>query len=169
MEDRQSNSADMQGLIFGMIDRADIRALSGFDLLRGILHGELPSPAICRTLNFHMTELEEGVAAFTGYPDETVFNPLGAVHGGYFATLLDSALGCAVHSTCPVGYASVSVEMKLNYVRPISADTGPVTARGVVIHRGRQLATSEARLIDRNGKLYAHGSQTCSIFKLPQD
>ncbi len=154
---------------FGTIDLADIRAVSGLELLRGIRDGLYPEPTMSRTLNFHMTELEEGIAEFKGYPDYSIYNPLGKVHGGYFATLLDSALGCAVHTLCPAGYGSVTVEMKLNMVRPMSADTGPVFARATVVHPGRQLATSEGRLVDQNGKLYAHGTQTCSILKLPAD
>ncbi|MEM8749522.1 MAG: PaaI family thioesterase [Pseudomonadota bacterium] len=152
---------------FGVADMADVAALSGLDYLRGIVEGRFPAPTIGRALNFRLYEVEEGMAVFTGVPTGDYLNPIGTVHGGYVATLLDSALACAVHSICPVGHASTSVELKLNFVRPVTPQTGRVFARGTVIHPGRQLATSEAKLVDENGKLYAHGTQTCSIFRIP--
>ena len=153
---------------FGIGDMAKIRTLSGLDYLKGIVEGTFPAPTIGRALQFRLCEVSEGVAVFTGVPTDDYLNPIGTVHGGYSATLLDSALACAVHSLCPVGYASTSVELKVNFVRAISPSTGRLYCRGTVIHPGRQLATSEAKLTDENGKLYAHGTQTCSIFKLPE-
>lgn len=144
-----------------------IRSLSGLEYLTGIMKGDYPGPSIAGILQFKLCEVSKGVAVFTGLPDENHLNPMGTVHGGYAATLLDSALACAVQTLCPVGYASTSVELKVNFVRPITTRTGRLYSRGEVIHPGRQLATSEARLTDENGKLYAHGTQTCSLFKLP--
>ncbi len=150
-----------------IITMQQIAKLSGLDCMKAICAGQLPGPAIGRTLNFKMHEVEEGMVSFIGVPSEDHYNPMGTVHGGFIATLLDSALACAVQTLCPVGYASTSVDLKINFVRPVFAATGPLTARGQVVHPGRQLATSEARLTDAAGKLYAHGTQTCSIFKIP--
>ncbi len=152
---------------FGVAEMADLVEISGYDYLNGILEGKFPAPTISKALNFRLSEVSEGEVTFTGIPSSEYMNPIGTVHGGYAATLLDSALACAVHSICPVGHASTTVELKLNYVRPILPDTGRLFARGKVIHPGRQLATSEAKLTDENGKLFAHGTQTCSVFKIP--
>ena len=152
---------------FGVAEMADLVEISGYDYLKGILEGKFPAPTISKALNFRLSEVSEGEVTFTGIPSSEYMNPIGTVHGGYAATLLDSALACAVHSICPIGHASTTVELKLNYVRPILPDTGRLFARGKVIHPGRQLATSEAKLTDENGKLFAHGTQTCSVFKIP--
>jgi uncharacterized protein (TIGR00369 family) len=152
---------------FGVAEMADLVEISGYDYLNGILEGKFPAPTISKALNFRLSEVSEGEVTFTGIPSSEYMNPIGTVHGGYAATLLDSALACAVHSICPIGHASTTVELKLNYVRPILPDTGRLFARGKVIHPGRQLATSEAKLTDENGKLFAHGTQTCSVFKIP--
>lgn len=152
---------------FGVAEIADLVNISGLEYLQGIVDGKFPSPTISRALNFRISEVSEGSVTFTGIPTQDYMNPIGTVHGGYAATLLDSALACAVHSICPVGHASTTVELKINYVRPIMPDTGRLFARGTVIHPGRQLATSEAKLTDENGKLFAHGTQTCSVFKIP--
>jgi len=152
---------------FGVAEMSDLVSISGLEYLRGIMEGKFPAPTISRALNFRLSEVAEGAVTFTGVPSQDYMNPIGTVHGGYAATLLDSALACAVHSICPIGHASTTVELKLNYVRPIMPDTGRLFARGKVIHPGRQLATSEAKLTDKNGKLFAHGTQTCSVFKIP--
>lgn len=151
----------------GTTPMAEIRAISGLDYLQGILDGKFPAPAIGKTLQFRLKEVSEGRAVFTGIPSADHLNPIGTVHGGYVATLLDSALACCVHTLCPVGYASTSVELKINFVRPVFPQTGRLTCTGTVIHPGRQLATAEAKLVDEAGKLYAHGTQTCSVFKIP--
>ena len=152
---------------YGITDVAEISQLSGLDYLRGIVEGEYPAPKIGRALQFRLFDVGEGFATFTGVPSDDHLNPMGQVHGGYTATLLDSALACAVQTLCPVGFASTSVELKVNFVRPITPATGRLFAYGKVVHPGRQIATSEARLEDENGKLFAHGTQTCSVFKLP--
>ncbi len=152
---------------FGVAEMADLVNISGLEYLQGIVDGKFPSPTISRALNFRISEVKHGEVTFTGIPSQDYMNPIGTVHGGYAATLLDSALACAVHSICPIGHASTTVELKINYVRPIMPDTGRLFARGIVIHPGRQLATSEAKLTDENGKLFAHGTQTCSVFKIP--
>ena len=152
---------------FGINDIDVIRTLSGLEYLQGIANGDYAGPNIGKALQFRMLEVGEGTCTFTGVPGEEYYNPMGTVHGGYIATLLDSALACCVQTLCPVGYASTSVELKVNFVRPITAATGRVFAKAEVIHPGRQIATSQGTLVDENGKLYAHGTQTCSVFKIP--
>ena len=103
---------------------------------------------------------------FQGTPKPAYLNPLGSIHGGWIATLLDSCMACAVHTTVPAGQGYTTVEFKLNCVRPVMPDTGPLRAEGKVINAGRTIATSEGRLVDASGKLYAHGTETCLIFPL---
>jgi uncharacterized protein (TIGR00369 family) len=143
-----------------------LRAQSGLDFLRGMLEGRLPRPPISDTLNFYLIEVERGRAVFQGTPKAAYFNPIGSIHGGWTATLLDSCMACAVHTTVPAGQGYTTVEFKLNLVRPIMPDTGPLRAEGKVINAGRTIATSEGRLVDASGKLYAHGTETCLIFEL---
>lgn len=142
--------------------------LSGLDYLRRGLGDEawaLRVP-IARTLDFTLTHVEFGVAVFEGTPATFHYNPINTVHGGFAATLLDSALGCAVHTTLAPGMAYTTVELKVNFVRPLTNKTGPVACEGRVIHVGARLATAEAKLTDRAGKLYAHGTTTCMIFPM---
>ncbi len=136
---------------------------TGLEFLRAIVAGELPPAPIQQLLGFRLVEAEEGRVVFAAEPAEQHYNPIGSVHGGVTATLLDSAMGAAVHSTLPQGTAYVTLEVKFNLVRPISADTGPVRAEGRVIHRGSTIATSEAHLRDADGKLLAHATCTCLI------
>jgi uncharacterized protein (TIGR00369 family) len=136
---------------------------TGLEFLRAIVAGELPPAPIQSLIGFRLIEADEGRVVFEGDPGEQHYNPIGSVHGGVAATLLDSALGAAVHSTLPRGSAYVTLEVKFNLVRPITAETGPVSAEGRVIHRGKTVATSEAHLRDGAGKLLAHASSTCLI------
>jgi uncharacterized protein (TIGR00369 family) len=136
---------------------------TGLEFLRAIVAGELPPAPIQSLIGFRLIEADEGRVVFEGDPGEQHYNPIGSVHGGVAATLLDSALGAAVHSTLPQGSAYVTLEVKFNLVRPITAETGAVRAEGRVIHRGRTVATSEAHLRDGAGKLLAHASSTCLI------
>lgn len=139
----------------------------GIDLFKMMLAGELPSPPIAKTLNFKLTEAEEGRAVFRGVPLFDHYNPLGTIHGGWPATLLDSALGCCVQTVLPAGTGYTTIEFKVNLVRPLSKDTGEVICEGKLIHRGRTTATSEATIKTASeGKLIAHGTETCAIFPL---
>lgn len=147
----------------GHIPKDAFHKLSGLDLLREMLAGRLPPPPISRTLDFLLTEVSEGVAIFEGTPRHAFDNPLGTIHGGWTATLLDSAMACAVHSTLKPGQSYTTVEFKVNCVRPITEATGRVRCEGRVISAGRTIATSEGKLIDAHGKLLAHGSETCII------
>lgn len=141
------------------------RSMSGMDYLQAMLDGKLPRPPISQTLNFVLTQIGEGWAIFEGETGEYLYNPIGSVHGGYAATLLDSALGCAVHTTLPAGVGYTTLELHLNLLRPLTAQTGRVFCRGEVIHVGRTVATAQAKLTDAEGKLYAHGTTTCMIFR----
>jgi uncharacterized protein (TIGR00369 family) len=120
-----------------------------------------------QTLDFTLTEVEPGRALFEGYPAFKHYNPLGTVHGGYTATLLDSCMGCAVHTTLPKGVTYTTLEFKVSLMRAITAETGVVRAEGTVLNGGRRTATAEGRLTDGNGRLLAHASTTCLIFDIP--
>ncbi len=139
--------------------------LNGLDLLRGTIEGGLPQPPICGTLGFALVEADEGRAVFEGEPGEHLLNPMGGVHGGFLATLLDSALGCAVMTTLPAGRAYTTVQLGVNLVRPVFAGTETLRCEGTVIHVGRTTATAEARVTGAtSGKLYAHATTTCAVF-----
>jgi uncharacterized protein (TIGR00369 family) len=141
------------------------RGLSGLEFLQRIVAGELPPPPIATLLKFELAELSEGHAVFAVEPAEYHYNPIGVVHGGLAATLLDSAMGCAVHSALPAGAGYTSLEIKVNFVRPLTAGTGRVRCEAKLIHLGGRTATAEGRVVDEAGKLYAHGTTTCLIFR----
>jgi uncharacterized protein (TIGR00369 family) len=139
---------------------------SGLELLQAMLRGELPSPPIARTLDFQLVEVGEGRAVFQGHPGPDHLNPMGDIHGGWYATLLDSALGCAVHTLMPPGRGYTTAELGVNLVKAINPKVQRVRAEGKVLHCGRQLATAEARLVGPDGTLYAHATTTCLVFEL---
>jgi uncharacterized protein (TIGR00369 family) len=140
------------------------RRLSGMDYIRAIMDGGLPAPPIAELMDFRLVEAEPGRAVFEMEPGPQHYNPIGSVHGGIALTLLDSAMGCAVHTTLDAGVGYTTLEVKTNFVRPISADTGLIRCEGVVLHAGSRIATAEGKLTDANGKLLAHGTTTCLIF-----
>ena len=138
--------------------------MTGMEYMEAIVGGELPPPPIAVTMRLRPIELGEGRAVFEGEPGEEHYNPIGVVHGGYAATLLDSALGCAVHTTLPAGVGYTSLGLEAKYVRPITRDTGRVLCEANVLYRGRRQATCEANLTAaEGGKLLAHGVATCMI------
>lgn len=151
----------------GLANPADIAGLTGLEQMQAMLDGRLPYPHIARTLDFSLVELGEGRAVFQGLPQLKHYNPLGTVHGGWYATLLDSAVGCAVHTVMPVGRAYTTAELSVNIVRAASHKSGPLRAIGTVVHAGRQLATAEGRIVGPDGKLYAHATTTCLVFEVP--
>jgi len=142
----------------------DVRGLSGVEMLSAMIAGKLPRAPMSRTLDFLLVHVEPGVAIFQGRPSLEHYNPLGSVHGGWFATLLDSAMGCAVQSTLPAGKAYTTMEFKVNLVRALTAEVPVVRAEGRIVHPGRQVAMAEARLVGPDGRLYAHGTTTCLVF-----
>lgn len=138
---------------------------SGLELLLDIVAGKLPKPPIASTLDYEMTEVREGFVVFEVVPAEYHYNPLGVVHGGLAATLLDSAMGCAVHSVLPAEVRYTTIELKVNYIRALTTATGRVRAEGTVIHIGGRVGVAEGRIIDAEGRLYAHGTTTCLILR----
>ncbi len=151
----------------GVARREQIADMTGLEQMQAMLRGELPYAAIARTLDFLIVEVGDGSAVFQGTPRLEHLNPMGTVHGGWFATLLDSALGCAVHTRMAPGRGYTTAELGINLVKAITPKVQRVRAEGRVIHCGRQLATAEARLVGPDGTLYAHATTTCLVFDLP--
>ena len=151
----------------GLAGPEQVAGKTGMEVMQAMLAGEFPYPHIAETLDFALIEVEPGKAIFQGTPQLKHYNPLGTVHGGWYATLLDSAVGCAVHTMMPAGRAYTTAELSLNIVRAASHQSGPLRAIGTVIHCGRQLATAEGRIVGPDGKLYAHATTTCLVFEVP--
>jgi uncharacterized protein (TIGR00369 family) len=140
--------------------------LAGLDAMRGIIAGTLPPPPIAQLLGFTIVEVERGRAVFAMEPAEWMFNPIGSVHGGIAATLLDSCMGCAVHSTLEAGVGYTTGDLQVRYIRAMGATTGRVLAEGRVVHAGRRTATAEGRLfVEADEKLIAHGTTGCVILR----
>jgi uncharacterized protein (TIGR00369 family) len=162
----QAQAASARMNMPGVSSLEELRSRSGLEFLRDIASGVLPLPPIGKALNFFLLEADEGRVVFQGTPTFDFYNPIGTIHGGWAATLLDSCMACAVQTTLKKGQGYTTAEFKLNLVRPLTAQTGPVRAEGKIIHAGRQVATSEGRLFGPDGKLYAHGTTTCMIFQI---
>ena len=144
--------------------------MPGIDYLRAMASGDVPAPPIASLMGFELAEVEEGRAVFEAEPAEYHYNPIGVVHGGLAATLLDSVMGCAVHSTLPAGCLYSTVEVKVNFVRPITTGTGVIVAEGSVVHRGSKVSTAEGRIYAKDsGKLLAHATTTCFIEAITQE
>jgi uncharacterized protein (TIGR00369 family) len=139
--------------------------LSGLEFLLALQKGELPQPPIFATMDFESIEVAEGKVSFFFRPQEFHYNPIGMVHGGVMSTILDSAMGCTVHSALPAGVGYTSLELKVNFLRPVSLNTGLLKCEGNLINLGQRTALVEAKLLDENQKLYAHGVSTCMIFR----
>jgi len=151
---------------FGVVPLEQARTLDGMTLFTEMQAGRLPAPPICRALGMTLSEVEHGRVIFGYTPVFDHYNPLGSVHGGIAATLLDSVMGCCVHTTLKAGTGYTTVEIKVNYVRAMTDKTGPVRAEGKVINVGSRIATSEGRLVDSSGRLLAHGTTTCLLFPI---
>lgn len=151
----------------GVARPEQVAGLSGLEMMQALLDGQLPYASIAKTLDFTILEVGPGRAVFQGTPGSSHLNPMGGIHGGWYATLLDSALGCAIHTLLPAGRGYTTAELSVNLVKAINpAKTPRVRAEGKVIHCGRQLATAEARIVGPDGTLYAHGTTTCLVFEL---
>ena len=143
------------------------QSMAGLGFLRGVLTGELPPPPVAGLLGFMLAEVDEGRVVMRLMPGEHLYNPLGTVHGGVLATLLDSVMGCAVQTTLPRGRGYTTLEIKVNYVRAVTEAVGELTAEGRVVHAGRRSAVAEAKVSDARGRLCATASTTCLVFDLP--
>jgi uncharacterized protein (TIGR00369 family) len=166
MSTRGQTPKKRSSLPHGVTPLDQVKHLTGLEFMQGILEGRFPPAPIAAALKFELTAIERGRTVFEGVPEFAFFNPIGSVHGGYAATLLDSCMGCAVHTTLPAGQAYTTLEFKINFVRAMTEKTGRVRAEGRVIHPGNRAATAEGNLYDSRGKLLAHATTTCLIFPL---
>ena len=165
-EEAAQRERNERGVGPGVSEPAVVAAMDGAAQFKAMLNGELPYPPIARTMDFLLLEARPGLAVFQGTPGLAYLNPMGVVHGGWFSTMLDSALGCCIHASLPRGKAYTTLELKVNMIRALTPRVQRVRAIGQVIHLGGQTATAEARLVGPDGKLYAHGSTTCLVFDL---
>jgi uncharacterized protein (TIGR00369 family) len=150
----------------GPVRPEDVTGLSGLEMFRKMLDGKLHTAPIGTTLDFLIVEAEDGRVVFQGTPGPAHLNPMGGIHGGWYATLLDSAMGCAVATKLPVGRGYTTAELSVNLVKAIGPKVQRVRAEGKVVHAGRQIATAEGRLYGPDGTLYAHGTTTCLVFEM---
>ncbi len=139
------------------------RGMGGIDVLRAIEGGQLPPPPVAQLIGLEVDQVSEGLVTFAFEPAEFHYNPLGTVHGGILTTVLDSAMGCAVHSRLRAGLSYTTLEVKVSFLRPVRVTTGRIRGEGKVVHLGGRVATAEAHLVDRDGELYAHATSTCLI------
>jgi uncharacterized protein (TIGR00369 family) len=149
------------------VTAAAVGRTSGLDFLHDMLAGRLPAPPVMSALDFVLEEADEGRVVFSLVPGEEHYNPIGSVHGGVYATLLDSAAGCAVQSTLPPGVGYTSLDLDVKFLRRVTVDTGKVRAIGTTISSGRQTALAQARLVDGTDRLLAHATSSCMLFPLP--
>jgi uncharacterized protein (TIGR00369 family) len=149
---------------YGTVAADRQKEMSGLEFVKGLVDGTLPLNTIARTLGYDITEVQNGRVVITAEPDDALLNPAGTVHGGFSATLLDSCMGLAVLSTLEKGIGQTTLEFKISLARPITPETGLITAEGVVLSRGRRVGTAEGRITDSQGRLLAHGTTTCLIF-----
>jgi uncharacterized protein (TIGR00369 family) len=150
---------------FGVVSREEATRESGIDFLCKLRDSVHPAPPFAAATKIWLVEAESGRAVFEGEPSANFYNPMGTVHGGWISSLLDSAMGCAVHSLVKPGQSYTTIEMKVNFVRPVFEKTGLLRCEAKIVHFGARIATSEATVIDQRGKLIAHGSETCMIFE----
>ena len=146
-----------------MITAAVVSSLSGLEFLRAIMNGELPPPPIASLLGFRPSKVEPGHVVFEGTPDESVYNPIGMVHGGLVCTLADTVAACAVHSTLPAGVRYTSIDLNVSYIRPVTKDSGTLRAVGTVVKPGRRVAFSSAEILDAAGKAVATATSSCLV------
>jgi uncharacterized protein (TIGR00369 family) len=150
---------------YGTVSADRRREMTGLEFVQGLADGTLPLNTIAQTLGYDVIEAADGRVVITAEPGDTLLNPAGTVHGGFSATLLDSCMGLAVQTTLEKGVASTTLEFKISLVRPITPETGPIRAEGMVLNRGRRVGTAEGRITDGKGRLLAHGTTTCLIFE----
>ena len=153
---------------YGVTPTEVMAAMTGIDFVRAVFDGKLPAPPIMQTIEPFDSTAEPGVVVMYSTPGSRHYNPIGSVHGGYAATLLDSAMGLAVHSTLPAGRGYTTLEFKVSFIRGMTENTGPVRTEGRILNVGRRAATAEARITDANGRLLAHATTTCLVFEIPK-
>lgn len=148
----------------GIVPLAEVRAMAGVDFLRGLIEGRYPQPPIAAVMPIAPVEADVGRVLFRAMPNETLYNPIGSIHGGYASMLLDTAMGCAVHSTLKAGEAYATLEIKIAFHKPILHDTGELRIEGTILSRGSRVGAAEGRIRDSSGELLASGTTTCLIF-----
>lgn len=151
---------------YGVIGMEPLKTMSGREMLERIVAGTYPQPPMAEIMGMHLSSVGDGTATFEGTPALQHYNPLGTVHGGFAATLLDSCMACAVQTQLAVGVGYTTIEFKVTLVRPITVDTGPVLATGTVVNVGRRVGVADGKLTDQAGKILAHGTTSCLIFPL---
>jgi uncharacterized protein (TIGR00369 family) len=153
------------GKVYGTVNAERQKQMNGLEFVQGLADGTLPLNTMAETLGYDVSEAAKGRVVVTAVPDATHLNPAGTVHGGLAATMLDSCMGLAIHSTLEKGVGSTTLEFKISLVRPITPETGPIKAEGVVLNCGRRIGTAEGRITDQQGRLLAHGTTTCLILQ----
>jgi uncharacterized protein (TIGR00369 family) len=153
---------------YGVTPPEVVASMAGIDFVRAIFEGKLPAPPVMQTVEPFDSTAEPGVVAFHSIPGFRHYNPIGLVHGGYAATLLDSAMGLAIHTALPAGSGYTTLEFKISFIRGMTVDTGPVRTEGRTMNVGRRAATAEARITDAKGRLLAHATTTCLVFEIPK-
>ena len=156
---------DIAAKTYGTVSTEKRKEMSGLEFVQGLVDGTLPLNTIAGTLGYDVTEAASGRVVVTAVPSDIHLNPAGTVHGGFAATLLDSCMGLAVQTTLEKGTGQTTLEFKISLLRPITPDTGPIRAEGIVMSRGRRVGTAEGRITDGGGRLLAHGTTTCLIFE----
>jgi len=152
---------------FGVVPPAIATRSSGLAFLQAMINGEHPAPPFAETSNIWLSVAEHGRVVFEAVPQYRFLNPLGTIHGGWISTLIDSAMGCAVHSILKPGFGYTTVDMTVSFVRAAFPESGKLTCEGKIVHSGGRIATAEGRVLDSSGKLIAHGTETCMILKIP--
>ena len=151
------------GQSYDVLDPAALAAMPGIAFLQGLVDGTMPAPPFAEVAEIEPITVAEGKVTFRGWPSRRFYNPMGTVHGGWISLILDTVMGCAVHSVLPAGYAYTTVEMKTVYAKALREEHGPVTCEAVLVHKGAQIAGAEGKLYDAKGRLIAYGSETCLL------
>jgi uncharacterized protein (TIGR00369 family) len=154
---------------YGVTPTEVMASMPGIDFVRAIFDGKLPAPPIMQTIEPFDSTAEPGIVVMHSIPGFRHYNPIGSVHGGYAATLLDSAMGLAVHTMLPAGTGYTTLEFKVSFIKGMTKDTGPVRTEGRTLNVGRRTATAEARIADAEGRLLAHATTTCLVFEIPKE
>ena len=166
-EDVKAQMAKGGSSFAGVATKEQVAGLSGMQIFEAMMQGKLPYASVGKTLDYGIISATLGEVIFQGSPQSNFLNPMGTVHGGWYGTLLDSAMGCAVHTTVPAGRGFTTAEYSVNIVRGAKVG-GLYRTIGKVVHAGRQMATAEGRIVDVDGKIYAHGTTTCFLFDMPK-